>query len=134
MKIIWSAIILLLLVSCTTDKAKNLSKKETEKMMQNAESVEIKHNEEKLFFSSLKIKFTGFSHEHASSGPEQSFSATVGVYFFKVSDEKNEKEMTVYTSSEGRSNAEKIFDKYELTLEKATPDQKTLTMSLRRIP
>lgn len=130
MKIIISIIIVSLLTSCEAIQTKNSSEKETKKEMQKAEPILISLNEEKTFFGVLKIKFISFSHEHSASSPNEPFSATTGVYVFNVSDGKNEKEMTIYTNAEGRSNAEKIFEKYELTLLKASSDQKTLTVNI----
>lgn len=134
MKTMTTAFILTLLTSCTANQALNHTKKETEKIMQKEEIVLINHNQEKIFFGTLKIKFASFSHEHSSSSPNEPFAASTGVYTFNVRDEKNETQITIYTNAVGRSNPEKIFNKYELTLESATSDQKTLKISLLRLP
>ena len=57
-------------------------------MKQNLSSkiaVEVKVKEEKKVFETLIIQFLSFGHEHSSSGPDEAFSATTGVYSFKLS-------------------------------------------------
>ena len=81
-----------------------------------------KIDEEKTVMGSLKIKFVSFSHEHASSAPGETFSASVGVYRFRMMEGAEVLEQTIYTNVTGESNIERIFDRYEIKLLKATSD------------
>ena len=98
---------------------------------ENKLSTTLNLKEEKTFFENLKIKFINFGHEHSSSGPNEAFSATVGVYSFVISDKNSSEEITVYTDTTGRSNPVK-WKGYSIEMTSATGDQKTVTLSLSK--
>jgi len=89
--------------------------------------------EEKTLFGTLRIQFLNFGHEHVSSAPGEPFSATVGVYRFKIIDGNQEQTETFFTNATGASNPIRFFDRYEIKLVSASPDQKTIKVNLIKL-
>ena len=97
-------------------------------------SITIQLNEEKKLFGTLKIQYLSFGHQQVSPiGTGQTFSALDGVYNFKFTDGVQISEATFYTNATGESNAEKIFDEYEIKLLKVSLDHKSMTMTVVRL-
>ncbi len=82
--------------------------------------------------NSLKIKFSSFSHEHSSSSPADSFSATTGVYFFEITVDDKMEPITIYTGVEGRSRPFE-WKSYTVTMLSATEDQRAIVVSISAI-
>jgi hypothetical protein len=106
-------------------------------MKQNLSSkiaVEVKVKEEKKVFETLIIQFLSFGHEHSSSGPDEAFSATTGVYSFKFQDGTHKsEEITIYTDSEGRSQTYNLWNLYEIKLIKTSNSQTIVSMEIVKL-
>lgn len=87
--------------------------------------------EEKTLFETLKITYVSYSHEHASSGPDDAFSATVGVYCFELTENDTTTMITVYKDVDNNSK-EMVWLRYTLVLLDSA-NQEVVTLAITRV-
>lgn len=101
-----------------------------EKQKANSAKITLKVKEEKEVFNKLRIKYLSFGHEHSSSGPDEPFSATVGVYFFELSEDNSTESITIYLDVNAESESVE-WKNYTITLMNSD-DQKEITMIVEK--
>ena len=93
-----------------------------------AESIILSVEQEKTV-QGLSISYLSYSHEHSSSGPDEPFEATMGVYFLQLVTGNQSEEVTLY---HGVNSEETVLDweGYKITLFLVEEGQKTIHLRI----
>jgi len=86
--------------------------------------------EQKHTAGDLSITYSDYGHEHASSGPDEPFEATVGFYSFLISDGASSESFTVYRGVDETGGEPIMWQDHTIRLLHVSDDQREVTLQI----
>jgi hypothetical protein len=97
-----------------------------------AKTITLKVHDKQIVFNALNITYSNYGHEHVSYRPDEQFAATVGVYFFLLSDDNSSNSITLYMGVNQTSTEPVSWGNYAITMVHASDDQNTVVVKIVR--
>lgn len=121
----WLSILILIITFITSAKGNAVTENENTSII-----IVLEINESKNVSNDLNITYSYYGHENASYGPDEPFSATIGIYDFQLSDNESVHSIRFEKGAEQISTESVTWGNYSITLIHTSDDQKTVTLKL----
>jgi len=97
-----------------------------------SKTITLEIHDKQSVFDDFSITYSSYGHEHVSYGPDEPFSATLGVYDFLLSDNSSSKPITIYLDVKQTSSAPEFWKNYSVTLMHDSDGQKKVVLKIIR--